>query len=232
MRMKLFIAMFLLFTLSSCLQNNNSPIGVASSSYYKPINPGEDETLKKADKSILPLDIKKESQSYDNISVVWTGIVEKMDIYKTKDDETIVDIYLQHRYYDFIEDFSIQQEKMFVSPFGEGEFILRKKMDKKIPIDELRNELPKAVFKECFLLTYGKIGKTEKGIPLLEYENMRIVFPENYATNIFSYKFERDKNNNIVLDENGQPKQIDFKMLKVASQGRNQLGSRLENSVK
>jgi hypothetical protein len=232
MKMKLLMLIFFLITLSSCLQNSNSTIGVASSASYKPINPGEDEALKKADKSILPQDIKNSTQTYDNISVVWTGIVEKMNIYKTKNDETVVDIYLQHRYYDFIEDFSIQQEKMFVSPFGEGEFILRKKIDKKIPIEELKRELPNAVFKECFLITYGRIGKTDNEIPLLEYENMRIVFPENYATNIFSYKFERDKNKNIVLDENGQPKQTDFKMLKVASQGRNQFGSRLENSVK
>ena len=229
--MKFLLSIILLLTLSSCLQNNNPNIGLASSARYKPINPGEDEALKKADKSILPQDVKNAKQSFDNISVVWTGIVEKMEIYKTK-DETIVDIYLQHRYYDFIEDFSIQQEKMFVSPFGEGKFILRKQMNPQIPIEELKAELPKAVFKECFLITYGKIGKPEKDIPILEYENMRIVFPENYATNIFSYKFERDKNNNLVLDENKEPKQTEFKMLKVASEGRNQLGSRLENSIK
>lgn len=231
MKIKLLVSMFLLFILSGCLQNSNSTIWFPSSAPYKPIVPGEDEALKNADKSILPFDVKRDSQSYGNKLVVWTGIVEKMDIY-TKDNETIVDTYLQHRYYDFIEDFSIQQEKMFVSPFGEGEFILREKFDKKIPIEELKSELPKDVFKECFLIIYGKVGKIEKGIPLLEYENFRIVFPENYATNIFSYKFERDKNNHIVLDENGQPKPSDFKRLKVASQGRNQLGSRLENSVK
>lgn len=44
--------MFLLFTLTSCLQNSNSSIEVASSAPYKPINPGEDEALKKADKLI------------------------------------------------------------------------------------------------------------------------------------------------------------------------------------
>jgi len=225
--MKLLFSALLLFTLSSCFQNG----GIPNSAPYKPTNPGEDEALKNATKSILPFDVKRASQSVESKSVVWTGIVKKLDVY-SKDNETIADIYLEHRYYDFIEDFSIQQEKMFVSPFGEGEYILRQKMNSKIPFEEIKKEHPKIIFRECFLITYGKVGKIENGIPLLEYENLRIVFPENYATNIFSYKFERDKNKNLVLEENGEPKQSEFKQLKVATQGRNQLGSRLENSVK
>lgn len=229
--MKSIKILILLLTLSSCMQNNNSIVGIPSSALYKPTNPGEDESLKNADKSILPFDVKRSSQTFENKSVVWTGIVKKLDIY-SKNNETIADIYLEHRYYDFIEDFSIQQEKMFVSPFGEGEYILRQKMNSEIPFDEIKKELPKIIFKECFLITYGKVGKIENKVPILKYENLRIVFPENYATNIFSYKFERDKNKNLVLEENGQPKQSEFKQLKVAAKGRNQLGSRLENSVK
>ena len=75
---------------------------------------------------------------------------------------------------------------MFVSPFGEGEYIFRNKFDNKTSLEDLKKELPKIIFKECFMITYGKVGKIENGIPILEYENMRIVFPENYATNIFS----------------------------------------------
>lgn len=230
--MKSIKILILLLTLSSCIQNNNSNIGVPKSKYYQPINPGEKEVLKKADKSILPNDVKNDLLTNKNKSVVWTGIVEKVDFQTTKDNEVIVDIYLQHRFYDFIEDFSIQQEKMFVSPFGEGTYILRKKMNKKISIEQLKSEFPKIIFKECFMITYGKITENENEIPILEQENMRIVFPENYATNLFSYKVERDKNGKVVLTENGEPNLIDFKTLKVAKKGRNQLGSRLENSNK
>jgi hypothetical protein len=49
-------------------------------------------------------------------------------------------------------------------------------------------------------------------------------FSKNYATNIFSYKVELDKNHKLVLSADGQPNLVDFQRLIVPKQGRNQLG--------
>lgn len=234
--MKYILLIILAFILFGCVQqtgnNGEKTFAPMSSAYYKPINPGEDEFLKKADKSILPYDVRKNFKETENKSVIWTGIVDTVIYRNPADTVMLVDVYLQHRYYDFIEDFSIQQEKMFVSPFGEGTYLFRQVIVGNHKFEEIKEGLQKSVFKECFIFSYGVVSYLKDTIPCLSAQSIRIVFPENYATNIFSYKAERDKNDNLVLSDNGHPNLVDFQRLMVPKQGRNQLGSRLKNSEK
>jgi hypothetical protein len=232
--MKCFSLLIFVITFFGCVpqtdNNGNKTLGLMSS-HYKPLDPEEEECLIKADKSILPDEVRNDFKSTKNKSVIWTGIVDTVIYSKPNDTVLLVDVYLQHRYYDFIEDFSIQQEKMFVSPFGEGLYVFRKAIMGKQPFDKIKTDLQKSIFKECLIFSYGIVESLHDSIPYLSAENIRIVFPENYATNIFSYKVERDKNHKLVLSEDGQPNLIDFQRLMVPKQGRNQLGSRLKNSM-
>jgi hypothetical protein len=233
--MKYFLLTFPALTLFGCVQqtdnNGEKTLAPMSSAHYKPINRGEDECLKKADKSILPYDVRNDFKSTENKSVIWTGIVDTVIYSKPVDTVMLVDVYLQHRYYDFIEDFSVQQEKMFVSPFGEGKYVFRKAIVGNQPFEEIKRGLEKSIFKECLIFSYGVVAFLRDSTPCLNAENIRIVFPENYATNIFSYKAQRDKNHKLVLSADGQPNLIDFQRLMVPKPGRNQLGSRLNNSA-
>ena len=231
--MKYFFIIIPALTLFGCVPQTSNEgeqtLAPMSSAEYKPINLGEDEALKKADKSIFPDDVRRDFKKYENKSVVWTGIVDTVIYYRPADTIMLVDVHLQHRYYDFIEDFSIQQEKMFVSPHGEGDYVFRQAIVGKHNFDEIKAGLMKSVFKECLIFSYGVVSFVQDSIPCLSAENIRIVFPDNYATNILSYKVKRDSNKNVVTVD-GSPEFVDFERLRVAKQGRNQLGSRLMNS--
>jgi hypothetical protein len=230
--MRIAIIIFSTIAILSCnrIENSSQKQVIPGSAKYKPLTREEENSLKKADRTILPFDVKRDIKNTEKKSVIWTGIVDTVVYFNPSDTVMIVDVYLQHRYYDFIEDFSIQQERMFVSPIGEGNYIFRQAIIGKRPFDKIKDDLNKSIFKECFIFSYGIVSSLKDSVPVLIAENIRIVFPENYATNILSYKAERDKNNKIVLTEGGHLNFTDFQRIKVAEAGRNQFGSRLANS--
>jgi hypothetical protein len=220
--MKIFFLTFLFLTLgiSAISQRSN---------FYKPLTKNEKILFEKAEKCIMPSDVRENPGPYLNKLIHWIGIVDTIMI-KTNSDTIIADIYLQQRYWDYIEDFSIQKEKMFISPFGEGYFLFRKKFPISMSVDTLKKHMAVFANKENLIFAYGKFIGLQDSLPILGSEGIRVVIEENYATNIASYKIRREKNNSIICGEKGIPETTELKFLKIAGPGRNQMGSRLKNS--
>lgn len=90
-----------------------------SSNPYKPDGwekPYYDSSLKTA----FPSDLIKQPDKYSDKLIHLIGIVDSIYI----DSNKTVTFQLENKYWDYVEDYSIQDEKMFVSEKGEGKFLV------------------------------------------------------------------------------------------------------------
>lgn len=206
---KLILLISVSFLLSNC-----GP----SSRLYKP-EAWEEPLLKESTKEYMPSDVIKNPEKYKGEFIHWIGIVDTFYL-QEKDNEVITDLVFDQKYYDYIEDFSIQQETMFISPFGEGKFILRKTMTK-TAADSVKEFLNYLVQDKSLGFCYGNFVELKESLPILESKGVRFIPEAYYATNIFSYEVERDSLGNVVIGEDGFPSLTNFKMLKLAGPGKN-----------
>lgn len=91
------------------------------SRFYQPISDWEKNEFINAKREIYPDDVRNNIDMYKDSLVVWPGIIQE---YKTiqHNDKIELEFLFEHHYYDWIEDFSIQKAKIFLSPRGEGLF--------------------------------------------------------------------------------------------------------------
>ncbi len=191
---------------------------VPGSMTYQPLE-WEQSLLKQSIKTITPLDIVKNSEFVNDKLIHWVGIVDTFEVFE-KDGKVIVDLKLDQRFYDYIEDYSIQQETMFISPFGEGKFYMRKIFNSKS--DSLLVGVQKVIKDKLLAFCYGNFIELKNTCPVLDTKGLRFIPKKYYATNIFSYKVARDSSGKVISTKEGYPLLTDFKMLKVPKSGKNE----------
>lgn len=109
-------------TAGLCALLGGCPGIVPGSQPYQPASDLEETHMKAADYTIFPDDIRKNPASYKDKEIAWVGIVKDAKINKLPTGYQII-FTLEHRYFDWIEDDSIQRARFFVSPRGEGAFM-------------------------------------------------------------------------------------------------------------
>jgi hypothetical protein len=169
----LFIAGLMCLVLAGC------PIG-PHSRLYKPISEWEESAFKKADREIFPDDVRQDFASHDSSRVAWTGIILVATTKKT--DSTVeVRFTVEHHYYDWIEDFSIQQERIFLSPRGEGVF----ETSWYLTPDSDTSEIAESI--GDMIIVYGiPSGLNDSVIELRSYY-VRVIDSQWFATDIMDY---------------------------------------------
>ena len=85
---------------------------------YGPRSEYEQGLFAKARRDIYPDDVRKEVSRYTAETVLWTGII--MDVPTVSSSTWRMRI--EHHYWDWLEDYSVQKEIAFLSPRGEGMF--------------------------------------------------------------------------------------------------------------
>ena len=101
---------------------------------YRPVSEMENSWYIDIDKTIWPYDVKENLTNFQNTLVGWVGIIEKINIVVTDNDEyNIIQYYVKHHYYDWIEDFGPGNQPIRLSPDGEGfivfDYYIRKAAD-------------------------------------------------------------------------------------------------------
>lgn len=191
--------------------------GIMHSKHYK-TDDWEKSLYDKSEKIIFPSDINKNPEAFKGKLIHWIGIVKNVSV-SVKNDTSVITILLDNKYWDYIEDYSIQDEVMFISPKGDGQF---KVMVNSIKLTDREIESIKKFSNENkLLLCYGLMISCENGVPILDAKGLKIVDYKLYSTKIFSYEIERDKNDMVVFDKSGNPVLINFQRLKIAGPGQN-----------
>lgn len=128
---------------------------------------------------------------YGDETIAWAGVVKDVEIFQSRYGPA-VKIQIEHRYFDWIEDHGAQPEVFFLSPRGEGEFIIFVKPDDKLSDKEARQLVPIGTM----VVAVGKIHvKTaqDKTKPLaLMTDYHQFIGKKWYRSDIFDYGREND----------------------------------------
>jgi hypothetical protein len=180
--------------------------------------PWEEPLLIDAAKIIMPSDVISNPEKYKGMQIHWVGIVDSFEI--VKENDKVVQFFIDHKYYDYIEDFSIQREKIFLSPKGEGKFIFLQSFPNS-PLDSLKIFCKEMTKRKDLAFCYGEFNRIENGLPLLHGIRARFIHEQFYSTKIWSYDIQRDAGGNVIPDGRGFPSIGKVDILKIPGPGKN-----------
>ncbi len=186
-----------------------------SSNPYKP-DVWEKPYFDSAIKTAFPTDLLKSPESYKDKLIHLIGIVDSVFIDTINETNTAI-FFLENKYWDYIEDYSIQDEVMFVSEKGDGRFTVTLPDINSSEIEILKR-FPEE--KKLFLV-YGNFKDVKDNYPAIIAQQIKYIDYELYSTNIFSYEIKRDKKGNVQTDKKGKVQMTNFKFLRIAKAGQN-----------
>ncbi|HND02750.1 MAG TPA: hypothetical protein PK782_11790 [Nitrospira sp.] len=148
------------------------------SEMYKGFSEAEKSYFATADLGVFPNDARKDVERYQASLVAWPGFITELNSIQ-KDSAYFTRIVVEHHYYDWILDHSIQKEKYFLSPRGEGVFttLCPSKLKDENVTKDLNN----------MLIVYGKPEKVEDGMLHVTCDYAAFIKREWVRTDIFDY---------------------------------------------
>ena len=183
-----------------------------SSNPYKPDN-WEKPFYDSAIKTAFPSDLINYPEKYKDKSIHLIGVVDSVVV----DENNRVTFLLNNKYWDYIEDYSIQDEVMFVSEKGDGKFWVTLSEINPEQLEEVKR-FPEE--KKLFLV-YGSFKELENNYPVLSAQQVKYIDYELYTTNVFSYEVMRNKKGIVMTGKKGKVQMTNFKFLKIAKKGQN-----------
>jgi len=124
--------------------------------------------------------VRADFEKYDSLRAAWPGIILNAEVRPT-DSAIALDLLVEHHYYDWIEDFSVQQEKIFLSPRGEGLF--RTTWWLKLDADTAKL----AQTEGDMAIVYGIPTALEDSVVVLKAYYVRLIDKQWFATDIMDY---------------------------------------------
>lgn len=94
--------------------------GISGSKRYQVLSEHEKHMFSEANRNMFPDDVRNNFTENNHSLVVWSGIVKESKWRSESKSEII--IFVEHHYWDWIEDYGLQPERAFLSPRGEGMF--------------------------------------------------------------------------------------------------------------
>ena len=167
----------------------------------------------------MPSDVLANSERYEGELIHWVGIVDTFSVW-TNGDSVFTEIRFEQHYYDYIEDFSIQTETMFVSPLGGGDFLYGHELAG-VPADSVRQMLSVTAKPGDLGFAYGTFREIRNGLPYLDAVRVRFIPEKYFSTAIFKYDVQRDADGEVVADKRGFPVLTGLEILKLAGPGEN-----------
>lgn len=171
---RLAVIIFLALSLTAC----NSP----GSHPYQPRPKWESGFFKDARRDVFPDDVRQSLNRYKQTLVAWPGIIKSIK-YRIENNSRVATITAEHHYFDWIEDRGAQREIFFLSPRGEGEFV--------VAWGEYTEE--DITFLKQFavgdmLIAYGQPSEIrDKAIGLHPLMNIRSIKPMWFRTDVLDY---------------------------------------------
>jgi hypothetical protein len=134
----------------------------------------EQKYLAEAQRDIYPSDVRRSPESFRKATLAWPGIV--VSAVPEANDSSFWEVIIEHHYWDWIEDHSIQKAKAFLSPRGEGQFVCHAE----------RRTLPSVELRGAMAVAYVRpVGVKEN---VLHAGCLIRFYPPNwYATDVMDY---------------------------------------------
>lgn len=176
----------MVFCLLLALAAGLSGCATYSSRPFTPAKRGEQKIFGKARKDVYPGQVRKHPARYRNTELAWAGIVKDVKLIHGKHGAGVI-VLVQHHYFDWIEDHGAQPQRFFLSPRGEGNFIIALKPRDGMNQSEARRMLPVGTM----VVAVGKIylpSAKDKRYPLaLLTDYYQFIGAKWYRTDVFDY---------------------------------------------
>jgi hypothetical protein len=171
---QLAVLVSLLCLLSGCFPHTRA---------YHPVSSWEKREFDRANRNVFPDDVRAAPSDHQNTIVVWPGIILDNKFIEHA-DQIEIQFMLEHHYYDWLEDFSVQREKIFLSPRGEGLFRTSWFIKKESNLEEMK----KFAGPGNLIIVYGTPTQVndDKSI-LLKCTYMRGIDKQWYRTDMLDY---------------------------------------------
>jgi len=156
---------------------------VPGSKMYQGLSADEEEHFKKANRELYPNDVRNNLQQYQSSKIAWPGLIVELKSTQ-KEGRLETKLLVEHHYYDWVLDYSIQWEKIFLSPRGEGPFAT---VCVSRPDASASKEFQSYVAVGNLLILYGTPEKVEEGIIFVTCEYPRFITKGWFRTDIFDY---------------------------------------------
>jgi hypothetical protein len=149
---------------------------------YQPISDWEQREFDEASRDVYPDDVRENLEQYESTVVAWPGIILESTIEEREEDIEVV-LLLEHHYYDWLEDYSVQRERIFLSPRGEGLFKTSWSLKKDADLDEIREVSGPG----DLAIVYGRPERIEGDMVLVRSTYVRAIDRQWYTTEILDY---------------------------------------------
>ena len=150
---------------------------------YQPMSKIEKKVFEVADRNIFPDDIRKAPADYQDTMVAWTGIVVQRKFVK-QEDHTEAQFVLKHHYYDWVENPGFEDERILLSPRGEGTFKTSWRIKTKGRFKKIKKSSPKG----SLLIVYGRpTVVNEDGTVVLASKHLRAFNKKYFSTGMIDY---------------------------------------------
>jgi hypothetical protein len=148
---------------------------------YRPQPQWEAKFAAQARRDVFPNDVRQKPDGFTNTLVAWTGVIGNIEY--LPDPPRMVRFYAVHHYFDWVEDISIQRERFFLSPRGEGAFAVQ--WIAQTPDDQ---KFVNQFAVGDMLIAYGDPAVVRSNyIALNPAQNIRAIKPQWYRTDILDY---------------------------------------------
>lgn len=149
---------------------------------YAPLPKFEAKFFVEARRDLFPDDIRKEPDRFKDVLVAWTGVITSIDYFNDGTSQ-VARLTADHCYFDWIEDVSLQRQRFFPSPRGEGQFAVAWRVD--TPAD--RQFIGQFAVGDL-LIAYGNPSLIrEKVVGLFPVQNLRGIKPEWFRRDVLDY---------------------------------------------
>lgn len=155
---------------------------LAHTKVYQPSSNWEEAELKSSDFNIFPDDIRGNIEGYKNAKVAWAGIIKDTQYHETASNIQLGFI-VEHHYFDWVQDQSVQRAKFFLSPNGEGKISAVWSIKK----NALSAEIQEASKAGNMIVMYGTPHHVENGIVYLSISYVRTFPSYLFRTDVMDY---------------------------------------------
>jgi len=148
---------------------------------YQPLPQWEAKFSVQAKRDIFPNDIRQKPDEAGSTLVVWTGIITNIEI-SSDDTSRVARFTVEHHYFDWVEDFGVQRARYFLSPRGEGTFVVAWRCESSVD-----RQFIEQFSVGDMLVAYGYPRVHGDTVGLHPTENLRAIKPPWFRTDVLDY---------------------------------------------
>jgi hypothetical protein len=151
---------------------------------YAPSTEQEREVFFSAHRDVFPDDVRRDLDAHRTTLLAWVGIITSARWLDRK--QPTAEFLIEHHYWDWIEDHSVQREVAFLSPRGEGPFSCVKTFVKPSAKSKVVHPLPPP---GSMAIVYGYPEAVRAQSEIVDFRCVAISTapPEWYGTDIWDY---------------------------------------------